>query len=277
MCRNLGPNKVTVEIKTNFMNETDVFQSTVKSDEFQRAFENFPNIFGTFKNMKHNAPFPIPHRKNAPAPLSPPAKAVIADPLMYQIAAYIDKTVALFKIEDINKKVDEFRETLGANLTNHVNAFKNMKLKSLKISLDDIRDSLSAARNTPYPMLMYVSKLIKTNIVIRSKDNVILHAVEYHDNESEAQDKYLALCEVIEESPEAPELSHGFNEVVGRVKAEKLDGMSEQKLKKMLVKELKTLATHLGLQTSKTVDGKRVSLLKDELVAVIVALMPPKA
>ena len=40
-------------------------------------------------------------------------------------------------------------------------------------------------------------------------------------------------------------------------------------LKKVLVKDLKDVANHLNIALTKTVDGKKVSLHKEELVAAI--------
>lgn len=270
--KSLGQNRVTVDIKTNHMNEMNVFTS----GESQQVFNKFPNIFANFKGMK--APAPVTRRP------SPPLQQHIADPLLFQVVSFVDKTISLFKTDDINKKVDEFRTTLSDNLTNHVDAYRKLKLKEVKfvniqgeytrLTVDDIRDSLAVTRKTPLPMLHYVSKLLKSNIVHEDKGSDPKYIVSYEHSES--PDSFIKLSSNPVSASEPIEPSSGFLQVLESAKAKKIEGLDEQKLKKMLVKDIRNLASEIGISVYKTVEGKRTALLKEELVAAISNLLTPK-
>lgn len=337
----LGENKVNLNIKTNKMNEMDVFRD---GGEVRNAFSNFDNIFGTFKNkkcpsicnIKINTPAGTVTRTyngdiNYALASMPPNLAntignVVAqamevtkqlaggvnedgsrvyskkmldtmerhqkereerkkdlesrlaevDPLLYTIASYIDKTLPLFSQVDINKKVNDFRDTLLENLKNHIDAYRQFNFKAKKISIDDVIKSLNKGRENIYPVIYYASNLLKSNIVceeVLKKNEVI---VEYGGE----NDNYIYMRDDGKEAEDHPE---GFRSYIMKHIDKVISHYDNKNLKKMLVKDLKVLACELKIDIYKVVDtvdavtGKqtvrKTALLKDELVEKISSLI----
>lgn len=265
--KNLGSNKVTVDISTNKMNEMSVFQK----EEIPSQFVQLDNLLDFYKTMTSS----MPRRQITPKQQFPPkqqtptrveyktSKAVISDPFMYVIASYIDKTLSLFKIEDVNKKVEEFKKQLSDNLINHNDAYRKMKLKTLGIELDDLQQQiLSSSRKEKKSTLIYVSKFLKKNIVwngISEKPEIIKY--------DEEDDNYVLL------KVDSSEDRDGFRNILNQELKGKVNNLSQQNLKKMLVKDLKIIAQDFKIDLFKIVDGKKTTLLKEELVEKISAVI----
>ena len=204
----------------------------------------------------------------------------VLDPPLYIIAAYIDKTLSLFSKEEINKKVGEFRSTLDKNLTNHVDAYKEFKFKSQKISVEDVQCSLRRDRDSLYPLVYYASHLLKSNVIMVESSAKKTHSVEY-DKES---DKYIFMTdELLNNEPQEAEERDGFRSYSENAFKDRIKNIDVKGLKKMLVKDLKALATDLKIDLIKTVETKNVetgvitskktALLKDEIIDKITALV----
>jgi hypothetical protein len=201
----------------------------------------------------------------------------------------------LLSKEDINKKVGEFKMTLDKNLVNEVNAYKQLGFKSQKLSLDDVRDSLRVDRDTLYPLLYYASHLLKSNIVFeQTKDTEKDKAPKTHVLEYDPEvDSYIYMTDLLKKAEEggngkeepqfAEEKESGFKEVRDSTYNNKIANIDVQKLKKMSVKDLKTLALELKIDLVKTVETvnpdtgikttKKAALLKEELVEKISTLI----
>jgi hypothetical protein len=210
----------------------------------------------------------------------------IQDHALYIIASFIDKTLSLLSKEEINRKVGEFKSTLDKNLVNHIDAYKQLKFKAQKISLDDVRDSLRVDRDSLYPLLYYASHLLKSNIVFvqthdTEKDPAPkTHVVEYDSSVN----TYIYMTDELEGSDvQFAEDRDGFKELYDSTFQTKISNIDIQKLKKMLVKDLKTLAIELKVDLSKTIETtnpetgitttKKSPLLKEELVEKISTLI----
>lgn len=216
----------------------------------------------------------------------------IQDPCLYIIAVHVDKTLSLLSKEDINKKVGEFKLTLDKNLLNEVNAYKQLGFKTQKISIDDVRDSLRVDRDSLYPLLYYASHLLKSNIIFKqTKDTEKDKAPKTHVVEYDPEvDSYIYMTDMMvqvdggkEEPQFAEEKADGFAAQRDNTYQSKIANIDVQKLKKMTVKDLKTLALELKVELVKTVETthpdtgikttKKAALLKDELVEKISTLI----
>ena len=215
-------------------------------------------------------------RSHIQKPAPPATKTVqeskkdLSDPLMYAIALYVDNTLSLFKVDEINAKVDAFRDTLMTNLTNHVDGYKKMKFKSQKFSLEDVKSSLLSNREDVRPLLYYASRLLMKNIVYKSNNSQNL-LIPYDD----ATVSYVLFDMTDRADPKFEDLTTGFDEVKRGEFDAKVRNIEVEKLKKMLVKDLKQLATELGIDTSKQVidpntgKSKKTQLLKEEMIEKI--------
>lgn len=357
----LGDNKVNVNIKTNKMNEHEVFKI---DGDFMNAFTNFDNIFGNFKNNKNpvcnikiNTPTGTITKtcngdlndalSSIPGILSNKSlantinKAVFqalevskkyqegtqnsqgqqsrtpvcsknmqetierdrnerderlkqrvpneADNILFTIASYVDKTLPLFSQIDINKKLINFRDTLLDNLKNHNDAYKQFNFRSKKISYNDVVASLRSDREDSYPLIYYASNLFKSNIILEeiSKKKVVIiefKGSETNSDQSSQNDSYIYMKDDGKEAEERIEGFKSYNEKhIDEVIEQKRNTIGIKNLKKMLVKELKTLATELNIDLYKVVNtldtvtgkntSKKTALLKDELVEKISSLI----
>ena len=202
----------------------------------------------------------------------------IQDPCLYIIAVHVDKTLSLLSKEDINKKVSEFKVTLDKNLLNEVNAYKKLGFKAQKMSLDDVRDSLRVDRDNLYPLVYYAGHFLKSNVIFVQKEKT--HVMEYDSG----VDSYIFMTDEFDSEPQfAEERLEGFKEYRDRTYKQKIADIDVQKLKKMTVKDLKTLAIELKIDIVKIVEtvnqdtgiktSKKAPLLKEELVEKISTLI----
>jgi hypothetical protein len=195
------------------------------------------------------------------------------DPLMFAMANYVDKTLSLFSIEEINKKVAVFKTELKTNLDNHHQAYKKLTLKTTKKTIDEIRSLIDNADRKEYePLLVYFGRLLKKNVCFRlddtvcsvkvSDDNMYLNITECKD-EKQGMKQWIQVDEC-----------HGFDTALDTIVKSKVERYKNiQNLKKILVKDLKIIAEDLGIELFKVVDGKKISLLKEELVDKISELV----
>lgn len=251
----LGENKVTLDIKTNSMNEVMV----MKREPADNAFVRFDDMMSKAKSVRP----PPQHQPRPPVVPAPSPPTPLDDPLLYAISFYVDHTISLFKGAEVNKKVSVFRQTLRDNLTNHNNAYKKLKL-SKKYSLEELYESLTPSRRTAQPLLTYISVLLKKNIHCPPMSPIVYDS---------GDDNFLYIVPSVVLEDCVVEDKSGFQQVMTATAVDKAKQFAGQNLKKTLLKDLKSIATDLNLKTTKVKDGKRVPLLKEELVEKISALI----
>jgi hypothetical protein len=262
----LTDNKVTVELKTNKLNEMYVLGDVREKED---KFAGFPDLVTEYRNRGPAALQQRPRNgvlhstqvKPCAVPRAQPECAVpLQDPFMYIVASYVDNTLTLLKPEDINKKVSEFKQTLADNLTNTTDAYKKLKLKSIVKDVDVLKSEILSNDRTQYDTIgSYLSKLFKRNIIISKTGSVKQTFINV-----DTDDGYLEIGDrsfIIKET--------GFKDATIALVKQRFNIENKEKLKKLLVKDLKTIAGDLNIPTYKTIDNKKISLLKEELVEKI--------
>jgi hypothetical protein len=277
--KQLGANKVTVTHTTNNMNELDVFKEIGKQiglpydvkNPFD-VFKHFDKIFGEAFPQQHiqqqqqqqQQYYQAPVIKNIQSQNAKPKPTVSNDFFMLAVASFVDPTMTLLKLEDQHTKTKKFVESLIENLTNHNEAYKKFKLKSLKVSVEDIKKSLSADRDTFIPALYYISHILNKNIIFsalkpKESANIFL---------SDDEEGHLRIVQD-PESFTVEEKTESYKNAIMEMHKEVLQ--DKEKLKKMTVTNLRTLANELGVNTYKTdpETNKKTLLLKEPLVEAL--------
>jgi hypothetical protein len=253
----LTDNKVTVELKTNKLNEMYVLGDVGEKED---KFAGFPDLVTEYRNKGPAALQQRPRNGVLHSTQVKPCAVPLQDPFMYIVASYVDNTLTLLKPEDINKKVSEFKQTLADNLTNTTDAYKKLKLKSIVKDVDVLKSEILSNDRTQYDMIgSYLSKLFKRNIIISRTGSVKQTFINV-----DTDDGYLEIGDtsfIIKET--------GFKDAAIALVKQRFNIENKEKLKKLLVKDLKTIAGDLNIPTYKTIDNKKISLLKEELVEKI--------
>lgn len=206
------------------------------------------------KPNKYNELF-IFNETTTPAP--PKQVAVVSskptkpkDVLAYFDCFWRDKTVSLLKPSDLEKQMNVCRQQLINDLTNEKQLFKKYKFKTF-MKVESSKD-VEVAIKTGDAMdivAFYLAQVHQTNLAVDGKFAAVYDA------------KHNAYIDISSSSADVCEHSSGFQ---GVLKAY----IEEQNLKKMLVKDIKRVASVLKLSTSK--DGSQ--LLKEQLINEITAI-----
>jgi hypothetical protein len=255
----LTDNKVTVELKINKLNEMYVLGNVGEKED---KFAGFPDLVTEYRNRGHQRPRNgvLHPTQGKPCPV-PECAVPLQDPFMYIVASYVDNTLTLLKPEDINKKVSEFKQTLADNLTNTTDAYKNLKLRSIVKDVDVLKSEILSNERIQYDMIgSYLSKLFKLNIIIARTGCVTQSFI----NDVDTCDGYLEIGEsgFIKKDT-------GFKNAAIAIVKQRFNIENKEKLKKLLVKDLKAIAGDLNISIYKVIDNKKIYLLKEELVEKI--------
>ena len=245
----LSVNKVKIDIRPNDLNELSVF----KSVQTKTDFDEFDDILTVFKGMKRQPPQPsLPIAPPPPPPLRmPPPLAAIPnnkDTLLchlFQTFGY-DESITLFMTGDVGHKLSKLTNEFVASLDKKV-------LKSLKLSEDDIKSRLATGEGM-MDVITYMAHATQKNVAVKTKAWEFVTVSNDHD----------AFIELWMDGNIESSMSAGFMNFKLRVFKQ-----SVENLKKMLVKDLKTIANHLNIQCTTSVDGKKVSLHKQDIVTAI--------
>lgn len=197
----------------------------------------------------------------------------IEDPFMYCLCCHIDKMLSLFGAAEANKKVATMKQDLCDNLTNHHQAYKKLGLKSTKNTADEIKEFiLDPCRQDFKTILTYFALLMHKNMVFEQQGKDATDLIV--PTSTDENDSYVHVQGTLNENGT---LMYSFNEVPNGFRELKAARMQQkiaqyrkvENLKKLVVKDLKEIATELEIPLIKVVEGKKISLLKEELVGEI--------
>ena len=300
---NLGPNKINLSINSNEYEETQAINKLY--DEIN-GFDGIDNIVDKFRNLRGNKPTNFKNNidkmndkndkndKNNKNNLSSNMISQtstkiyennqtykhdinninninnINDKLIYTIYSSIDPSITLFKPFDINIKVNAFKEELIKNLT-IAKMFKKLDLHKLYDEPEIIKaiKYVKSSVKERQPMLVYISRLINKSIVING-DNYI----EYIENISINASKESLIIKEINGDFEIIEEELNKEKILNTKISNYLKDNLVNKLDKILVKELKTIAEDLEIPLFKLDDNnKKKPLLKNELKDLIKELI----
>ena len=300
---NLGPNKINLSINSNEYEETQAINKLY--DEIN-GFDGIDNIVDKFRNLRGNKPTNFKNNidkmndkndkndKNNKNNLSSNMISQtstkiyennqtykhdinninninnINDKLIYTIYSSIDPSITLFKPFDINIKVNAFKEELIKNLT-IAKMFKKLDLHKLYDEPEIIKaiKYVKSSVKERQPMLVYLSRLINKSIVING-DNYI----EYIENISINASKESLIIKEINGDFEIIEEELNKEKILNTKISNYLKDNLVNKLDKILVKELKTIAEDLEIPLFKLDDNnKKKPLLKNELKDLIKELI----
>lgn len=248
----LGPNKIHLPIHRNELCETKVFPAAQTS--LPSGFECFDDLLPRFQSISHGvaAAEKSFHRDK-------PREKCASDPLLEALACQLDPTLSLFSGPALQSKVHAFRQSLVDNLDNHHQAYKKIPFRMFKLSLDDVRSSLSNTERTQaqlLPVLLYMSHLLQSNVIMDP------HVVQYDT------DRYIRITQTPFGHFEFDRYESGFRALAQERAAQNAQGLDEKKLNTMLVAELRDTATRFGIATCKKDEsGKKKPLLKAELIS----------
>lgn len=269
----LGANKVTVTYTSNNMNELDVFKYMGLQQDGKNPFDvfkDFDKIFGeafpqtqqSGSTNKSTSTVSVPQIQKKDIHTTQEKRQ---DKFMMAIASHIDPTMSLLNTEDQVKKTRDFTTSLVDNLTNHNESYKKLNLKSFKISVADIKNALTSDRTSYIPALYYVSRLLNKNIIFKSE--LPKESINICIND-EATD-YLQIFQDETNSFTIEEKSESYKDAIISMYKNLLQ--DKEKLKKMTVANLRSLANELGVNTYKvdTESNKKTLLLKEGLVETL--------
>lgn len=242
LVQTLGPNKVTIPIHRNDLCEQTVFQGMMQSQSSE--FDGFEDLISLFRSRGGNV-----------AKSQPSFQSHKQDPLMEAFACQVDPTLSLFSGADMCKKVNEFRKNLIDNLDNHHQAFKHIPFRMFKLTMEDVKTCLTSPdRTSNLPLLVYMSNLLKSNIVM-GRDTI------HYDT-----DRYIIIHKTPFDKYEFDLHEQGFSQL----RCQQAKQVEPKKLNTMLVSELRALASQLNIPIVKTTDeGKKKQLLKADLISEI--------
>lgn len=278
--QHLGPNKVSMMIKTNNFEESyainDLFQNSSKDEVFAKM-DNIIDHFRSSSNnhvSTHRTPQTHPfattqnHKKKSPPP-SPP-KAKISDGIIHGLLILFEPSISLlYNVDDINVKIATFKETLKNDLTNH-NQYYKKYLKDSDKSVDEVIEIIknSALKlEDRFVLFSYVSKVLGRSIVVKSEcklgiKNIVSDSTKGIFFEWTNSKNVDYVLDVLDD-----ECTNSFliNLIVQEYKDSNID------IGKLLVNDLKNIANTLDLRIFKIENGKKKALLKGELKALIIA------
>lgn len=228
---NLGSNKVTLDIKTNYFEESYEYDNNLYS-----KFDDIENIIDCVKK-----PSPSLNQK---------IEDYISDKFIYCVLLSLDETLTL--VPNKNTFIDTFKSEMKIK----INDFK-VKLKKLKLTPEDVLKAIdNPDDSTKSHVIYYVSLIIQKVIAIENENKIDI----YNENLSTTlMINEQTLSMVVMSTEDAQKMAYKKN-----IKYHKIQKTLEN-LNKLLVKDLKLLAEDLGIVTTKTENNKKRNLLKEEL------------
>ena len=285
--KHLGPSKVTLDIKTNHFEEVYDYP-----DEKYEIFNNIESIIDMYKELcngngkshqqpprqsgqsgqtsqpRQQPPPPPPRQPMQPMQQQPPPPQrqqrenvstdhqvqVLDDKFIYCVLLSLDDTLSL--VTDKNMFITKFKTDLIDKINNY-----EKQLKKLSITKSDILEAFKD-KNDRDNLYKYVSIVIGKSIAIQKSDTVTLF--EFSKNKED--------CLFVNENTLSYE-NVSLNEAINRYNSSRklyyTNTITSEKLNDYLVKDLKTIAEELGLETTKIEDDKKKNLLKAELKEII--------
>jgi hypothetical protein len=279
----LGPSKVTLDINTNHFEEVYDYP-----DEKYEIFNNIESIIDMFKELSTNkqhtgqagqvrqsqpqssrqsgqsqlaSPHPQPHPQQPPPPPPPPRQQkqnvdhqVVDDKFIYCVLLSLDDTLSL--VSDKNMFINKFKTDLIEKINNY-----EKQLKKLSIIKSDIIEAFKD-KNDRDALYKYVSVVINKSIAIHKSDTITL----FENTKSGTDCLYINENTLSYENITLNEAKNRYN--LNR-KLHYTNTITSEKLNDYIVKDLKTIAEELGLETTKIEDNKKKNLLKAELKEII--------
>jgi hypothetical protein len=268
----LGPSKVTLDIKTNHFEEVYDYP-----DEKYEIFNNIESIIDMFKELSNNQSRqlqqPLPPRQSQqqpsrqsqqqPSRQSPPppprqsgqsSMEILDDKFIYCVLLSLDDTLSL--VMDKNMFINKFKTDLIEKINNY-----EKQLKKLSITKSDITEAFKD-KNDRDALYKYVSIVINKSIAIHKSDTITL----FENNKSGSDCLFINENEL---SYENITLNEGKTRYNLNRKLYYINTITLEKLNDYIVKDLKTIAGELGLETTKIEDNKKKNLLKAELKEII--------
>lgn len=253
----LSMNKVHIEIVPNRMNELSVFKTVSPKTEFTE----FDDVLSVFKSIRKHHTIPVPQPKFVEGKQStntPVEPSFIATPQQSFLASFFH---AYGFSQDITLFLNDasLLQKLSKLQTMIMDALDISLVKKLKYTDCDIRagftiDGFGVDLSNFVPLATYVSHLKQTNTAIKINDAYEFITVNTSDSYVDIEDTAVTYHET-------------------GLYARKLSIVQSRykNLKQLLVKDLKHIAQILTISTTKTVDGKKISLHKQELLSEIEA------
>jgi hypothetical protein len=245
--QNLGPNKVSVSIIPNYLEEDSLMvEMTNTHKNVYKKLDDMLEVCRSFKNT-------------------------VTDPLATFIYfTFIEPSSLTYKIDDKNDQVVKFKTTLIKNLTNETYRFyKKLELNKLAPNIDDVISSIQDEKKSVEDrklFLTYISRLIGKSLIvdIGEKEDKVVYAT-------------LPMTKgvLIQLKNEDIHNDYRFSiidnnvDVVSYKKHRYLKDNLVETIDTLLLDKLRTIAEDLEIKTYKLVDGKKKYLLKNELKEVL--------
>lgn len=271
--QNLGPNKVTVVIKPN------EFEETIAIDSFPAGvnmiFKDMDNLIDNFRAVRGPLPpqekkiIPDKHKEKYAEKLTTKnvlfqnSSAPIHDHLMFTLLLSTDPLLELHRNEEINTRVQAFKDDMIKNLQTMHRKLDLHKLYSEHEIISAIKlFTLSVIERKP--LIVYFSRLVNKCIAIENQDGTIIS----NNNACSEKGLYLRIHDEMNKFEIMDK--NEFNDHVMKTKvAYYLKNNYLNKLDTLLVKDLKATAEDLEICIVREEDGKKKPLLKNDLKQVI--------
>jgi uncharacterized protein YaaW (UPF0174 family) len=135
----------------------------------------------------------------------------------------------------------------------------------MKVSIEDIKKSLVADRDTFIPALYYISRILNKNIIFSALKPTESANIFLSDDE----EGHLHIVQDASDAFTVEEKTESYKSAILEMHKEVLQ--DKEKLKKMTVTNLRTVANELGVNTYKTdpQTNKKTLLLKEPLVEAL--------
>ena len=94
------------------------------------------------------------------------------DTLLYLLYELTDNLVSLYNINEINKKLDNFKNELIKNLTNENSMYKKLELNKV-CKLEELIINIKDASTNRLPLIIYISRLMNKSIAVKKGDTIL--------------------------------------------------------------------------------------------------------
>jgi hypothetical protein len=292
--QNLGPNKVSINIKSNQFDET-IAINNFENDDIKSKFNDFDNIIDIYRGSKmpqvlkepqvpKASQVPqVPVKKTVKTPVKAPVKEPpqvlqtskefvqvlqtpqvsqsqeeIYDKLFYIIYSTTDELMTLLRPDDLNKRIDKFKDEMIKNL---FVMYKKLELNKLYKEVEIINAIKNHKIDDRLPLITYFSRLLNKCIFIEYKTgNIIIAKNDYSKDGfyiKETNDDF-----VIEDNFSREDL---LNQMITRKKEYYIKNDYLTKVDKLLVKDLKDIAESLLIPVLKLKKAEILQNIKDYL------------
>lgn len=244
---NIGSNRVTLDIRPNRFEEPYSYEPDCLEKEF-KGIESVLDMFCAARGQRKPRPKspPEPQKRAVAAPeQEPPRRQDPGSALLYCVLVGLDPTLSL--VEDKQLFVDKFRSELKDKARNF-----DTKLKRYGFTVDQAIKSVDEPSDALY---RYISLLMEKSLMVEpSMDMYEMYGTKLClvVNPEAGSSRTVPLAEAYSAMYESKARSHKAT-------------ITLEKLNSLLVKDLKEIAESIGIETSKTEEGKRKNLLKSEL------------